>query len=173
MRKTANLKFIGAVAVHSAGLTKQGSSRDIPPRSGYDDTHDRRYGIFVHAVTDAAGRSITYQVSTGEAMTEIKIGDPGRTITGKQTYRISYTITGALNGFADHEELFWNVNGGGWGVPMAAVGAAVVAPRSSVQKVTCFQGPTGSTEPCRAASTADGASFAGTRPFATGEQLSI
>ena len=56
---------------------------------------------------------------------------------------------------------------------MAAVGAAVVAPRSSVQKVTCFQGPTGSTEPCRAASTADGASFAGTRPFATGEQLSI
>ena len=91
IRENGNLNIIEAVDVDFAGLSKHGILRDIPTRYRYDDTRDRRYGIFVHGVTDAAGRSITYQVSTGEAMTEIKIGDPGRTVTCKQTYRIDYT----------------------------------------------------------------------------------
>ena len=41
----------------------------------------------------------------------IKIGDPDRTISGEHTYDIRYRVKGALNGFEDHDELYWNAIG--------------------------------------------------------------
>jgi len=139
IRSNGNLNIVEAIDVDFEGLQKHGIFRIIPMRYRYDDARDRLYGIFVHGVTDATGRALIYQVSKGEAATEIKIGDPARTLSGKQSYRISYTITGALNAFADHDELYWNVNGDKWDVPMSIVSASVVGPAGAIQKVTCFQ----------------------------------
>ena len=36
------------------------------------------------------------------------------TITGRHTYEIVYRVQGAMNGFADHDELFWNAIGDQW-----------------------------------------------------------
>ena len=44
---------------------------------------------------------------------------------------------------------------------------------NGVQRVTCFEGATGSQEPCRSASTATQADYTTTRPLAVGEQLTI
>lgn len=41
----------------------------------------------------------------------IKIGDPGVLVSGTQRYVISYTVDGVLNSFAEHDELYWNVDG--------------------------------------------------------------
>jgi hypothetical protein len=173
IRPNGSLNIVEAIDVDFNGLQKHGIFRIIPTRYRYDDTRDRVYGIFVHAVTDAAGRPLVYQVTKGEAATEIKIGDPARTIAGRQSYRISYTITGALNAFADHDELYWNVNGDRWEVPMSVVTASVTGPAGAIQRIACFEGRTGSTDPCAPANTADRADFRATRPLPPGEQLTV
>src|SRR5207248_10375059 len=73
----------------------------------------------------------------------------------------------------DHDELYWNVTGNQWGVPIAAATASVSAPAGSLQRQTCYQGPNGSTDPCTSALAADTASFASTRPLNPGEGLTL
>ncbi|HEV2010811.1 MAG TPA: DUF2207 domain-containing protein, partial [Candidatus Limnocylindria bacterium] len=174
IRPDGSLAIVESIDVDFDALQKHGILRDIPTRYRYDDTHDRLYRLAVQGVTDGAGRSLPYQVSVGDAVTEIKIGDAARTLGGKQSYRIRYTVAGALNGFADHDELYWNVNGSDWPVPTTTTNATVLAPAvGGLQGVTCFQGATGSTEPCRASIGGNVASFGATRPLGAGEQLTV
>ena len=178
IRPNGNLNIVEAIEVDFRGLEKHGIFRVIPTRYRFDERRDRTYGIFVDGVTDAAGRPLLYQVTTADAATEIKIGDPGRTVSGKQSYRIRYTITGALNAFDDHDELYWNVNGDRWEVPTGSASATVTVPGTAVQRVTCFQGPLGSTEPCTTARSVRGSAGTSTAEFASrslapGEQLSV
>jgi uncharacterized membrane protein len=174
VRADGSLAILESIDVDFDGLQKHGIFRDIPTRYQYDDTRDRLYGLAIQSVTDASGRGLTYQVSASDTITEIKIGDPGRTVSGTQTYRIRYTVAGALNAFADHDELYWNVNGDQWGVPTTIAQANVLVPAVGVlQHVGCFQGPTGATEPCAAGFGGNSASFGSTRRLAPGEQLTI
>jgi uncharacterized membrane protein YgcG len=78
-----------------------------------------------------------------------------------------------LNAFADHDELFWNVDGALWPVPKQAVTAIVNLPPNSFQKAACYQGPTGSRETCASASSDSMVSFNSTRELGSGEQMSI
>ncbi|MEA2661284.1 MAG: hypothetical protein QOH08_856 [Chloroflexota bacterium] len=174
VRADGSLAILESIDVDFDGQQKHGILRDIPTRYRYDDANDRLYRLAVQSVTDGSGRSLTYQVSAGDTITEIKIGDPNRTVTGRQSYRIRYTVAGALNAFADHDELYWNVNGDAWAVPATATSASVIVPApDALQRVTCFQGPTGSTEPCRAAISGNVATFTATRALAPGEQLTL
>lgn len=53
--------------------------------------------------------------SEGDYQT-IKIGSKDEYVDGDQTYRISYTIIGAVNFFSDSSELYLNLTGNGWPV---------------------------------------------------------
>jgi uncharacterized membrane protein len=141
-------------------------------RYPWDDTHVRVYQLQVRSVTDASGKSINYETSDQGASKVIKIGDPNRTVSGRQTYRIRYDVSGAMNAFPDHDELFWNVNGGLWDVRAQAVTASVHAP-AAPQQATCYQGAAGSDEACRITITSSGADFAATRLLAPHGQLTI
>jgi uncharacterized protein (TIGR04222 family) len=173
IRPDGSLAIIETIDVDFGGLEKHGIFRTIPTKYRYNDRQDRTYALSVDSVTDRSGRSWKYQLTRGDAATEIKIGDAARTLSGKQSYRIAYRIDGALNAFPDHDELFWNVNGAEWDVPTRAASASVTAPAGAIQRVTCFEGPAGSTAPCRSTSTADRAELTATRPFAPGEQLTL
>lgn len=173
IRSTGSLAIVEAIDVDFGGLQKHGIFRTIPTRYRYDDRQDRAYALVVDSVTDRTGRPWIYQLTRGDAATEIKIGDPARMLSGKQSYRITYTVNGALNAFPDHDELFWNVTGDRWEVPVRAASASVTAPAGAIQRVTCFEGPTGSTAACRSTSAVDRAEFTATRPFAPGEQLTV
>jgi hypothetical protein len=172
IRSDGSFDVLEAIDVDFAGLQKHSIFSTIPTRYRYDDQHDRVYRLTVLSVADGAGRGVQYQVNSLDTATEIKIGDPGRTVSGKQSYRIRYRVSGALNAFADHDELYWNVNGAHWDVGTTATSATVDAPAGAIQKVACFQGPAGSTEPCREATLAGPAQFA-SRALASGEQLTI
>jgi len=132
IRPDGTLAIVESIDVDFSGLQKHGILRDIPIRYRYDETRDRRYRLNVNGVTDASGNGVPYQVSAGDAVTEIKIGDPGRTVSGRQGYRIAYTVAGALNAFPDHDELYWNVNGADWAVPTTAAVATVLTPAVGV-----------------------------------------
>lgn len=172
IQKDSSLHIVEAIDADFGPLQKHGIFRTIPVRYRWDDTHVRVYQLQVRSVTDAAGKGIRYETSDQGAFKEIKIGDPNRTVSGKQTYRITYDVSGAMNAFSDHDELFWNVNGGSWDVRAQAVTATVHAP-AALTRAACYQGASGSDEACRFTTSSSGAEFAATRPFAPRGQLTI
>ena len=154
---------------------RHGIFRDIPVRYQWDPDPKmvRVYEIDVQSVKDANGRGLTYATSNDGASFRIKIGDADRTVLGKQTYRITYRVRGALNSFADHDELFWNVNGGDWAVPMRVVNATVHTAFDAFTAVTCFEGPLGSKKPCQSSFGPQRAAFSPTAALPVGGQLTI
>jgi uncharacterized membrane protein YgcG len=153
------------------GNQRHGIFRQIPARFHYDDTHDRVYPINNVSVSmDDTG--VPVERSTQDSYVTLKIGDPNRTVTGSHRYVISYAVKGALNGFPDHQELFWNAVGTEWTVPIAAATATVTGP-AEITRVGCFAGPAGSQLACQTAtSQGDTASF-GQSSLNGGEGLTV
>jgi len=172
IQSDGSLRFAEAIDVDFRGLVKHGIYRDITAVLIFDDTNNRQYPVRMDAVTTADGRAHQVQSSMEGSNRRFRIGDPNRTISGKETYRLAYTVDGALNGFADHDELFWNAVGP-WPVQTDRATVTVSAPSGAIQRVECFQGPAGSREPCDARFTADEATFAATRPLVEQERLTV
>jgi uncharacterized protein (TIGR04222 family) len=139
-------------------VPKHGIFRDVPVRFDYapKSNHDRVYPLDVVSVRTSEGTPAEYTLESGDSngigLRRIKIGDPDRTISGRHTYDITYTLRGVLNGFEDHDELFLNAIGPGWTVPIERAAVTVEAP-GDITRVGCFSGPVGSSLPC---GTADG-----------------
>lgn len=125
---------------------RHGIFRDIPTRYTADgETYD--IPLEVVSVTDGNGQPWEYQVIKNAYSIRIKIGDPDKEITGAQTYVIEYGAVGALRYFADHDELYWNVTGNEWQVPIRRVTAVVRLPEgiaATDMRLKCFTGPVGS-----------------------------
>lgn len=137
-------------------VAKHGIFRDIPERLHYDDTYDRIYRIEVVSVK-AVGAPAGYEVEhQGGGILHIRIGDPDVTVSGEHVYTIVYRVDGALNGFPDHDELYWNAIGADWSVPIDEASARVTGP-APVTKVACFTGSVGSTLGCAKAVIKNGA----------------
>jgi uncharacterized membrane protein YgcG len=154
---------------------RHGIFREIPVRYQWDPDPKmvRVYQVDVRSVRDANGGALRYETSNNGANLRIKIGDADKLVVGKQTYRISYAVRGALNPFADHDELFWNVNGGDWSVPMRVVSATVRAAFDAFTSVTCFEGPLGSQRACQSSFAPQRAAFTATTALPVGSQLTI
>ena len=163
-----------AIDVDFGSLQRHGIFRDIPVVYDWPDKPRtvRVYDLSVLSVRDGVGRPLTYSTSRQGAMEEIKIGDPDRTVSGVQRYQISYSVVGVLNAFADHDELFWNVTGGQWSVPIAA-STATVSAASPFTAVTCYVGYEGSRDACRSTLSGTRATFASGRGLSPGEQLTV
>ena len=139
---------------------RHGIFRDIPDRFGFDDEHDRIYPIDVVSVTASEGTPSGYEVLHESGRFRIRVGDPDRTITGTHTYTLAYRVEGALNGFPDHDELYWNAIGDEWGATIERASVRVTAP-GPIERVACYAGPAGSSLPCETAEAeGDTATFA-------------
>jgi len=166
------LRVVEAIDVDFRGLRRHGLFRDVPFLLEFDRGHLRRYPIkLVGAATGEGGR-LPVKVSEEGALERFRIGDPDRTVTGRNRYRLAYTVRDALNGFSDHDELYWNATGA-WPVPVEAASVVVTVPAGSLQRVGCFEGPKGSDAPCRAEFDGNRARFSATRPLAAGDQVTI
>lgn len=149
-----------------------GIFRTIPTRFFHDDVNDRIYPIEDVSVTATGGAPTDTEVSQEGSATVIRVGDPDVEISGRHTYTLAYRVEGALNGFADHDELYWNAIGDEWDVPIEGAVVTVHTP-TGIRRVTCFQGYAGSTEPCRAKQEGPTATFAPGRGLQPREGLSI
>jgi uncharacterized membrane protein YgcG len=167
------LDTLEAIDVNFRNLERRGVFRDLHYRFTYDEANDREYEITLGPVTTADGRP--HQVLDtfeGESIRRFRIGDPNRSLSGRQTYRIAYRTAFGLNGFPEHDELYWNATGT-WPVTITRATAVVVGPAGAVTRVACYQGRRGSTEPCDASFSSAKAAFAATRPLKEGEQMTI
>lgn len=126
---------------------RHGIFRTIPVRFPHDNKYDRVYRISDVEVQTASGTPGQVEISDSGSNKVFKIGDPDKTITGRHVYEIRYRVRGALNGFEDHDELYWNALGNDWSVSVLESSASVRAP-APITRVACFAGPDGSTLPC-------------------------
>jgi uncharacterized membrane protein YgcG len=175
----------GRVLVHESidvdfdGLSRHGIYRDIQKLFAYDAARLREYLIDLTSVTTGAGQPLRVKTITEDALIRFQIGDPDRTVSGKQTYRLEYTIAGALNGFSDHDELYWNASGI-WPVPIRAAQVVVRAPDGAINRTRCLQGPLGpeaaeggDTPACRSEIRNGEARYTSLVPITPGDQMTV
>lgn len=124
-----------------------GIYRDIYPYS----SQDRKMNIERVTVVNEVGQAQPFKLSSG-TNTRIKIGDPDTTFTGQRVYVIRYHATRAIAQFKDFDEIYWNVTGNEWGMPIYEVEASVTLPTgATLLQSACYFGPAGSTNKCGAA----------------------
>ena len=150
---------------------RHGIFRVIPVRLRYNGTYDRIYEIGVQSV-DSPDAPAQYTVDNNGSYLSIKIGDPNQTVTGEHTYTLTYLVRGSLNAFADHDELYWNVVGNQWDVPIDQATVQVSAP-TAVTRVACYAGPAGSTGTCQQAAITGGVASFGQAGLGPGDGLTV
>ncbi|NCU21736.1 DUF2207 domain-containing protein, partial [Candidatus Falkowbacteria bacterium] len=89
-------------------------------------------------------------------------------------YALTYRTTRQLGFFSDHDELYWNVNGNGWRLPLDRVGCEVHLPEgATVREAVAYEGLRGSTALRRFAGGGKSIVLTSSRPYAPGEGLTI
>lgn len=159
----------------------------------YDFTSLKRHGIFRTipikynarggnfslrindiSVTDESGHNRPFATTQQGRNKEIKIGDPNKYVSGKQTYVISYTIKRAINQTNIHDELYWNSTGIDWTVPISNATTVVTLPdNTKATDVFCYQGPFGNSTPCKSAIEKNGIATFSATTIGNGSGLTV
>jgi uncharacterized membrane protein len=123
-------------------ISKHGIYRYIPIRYNRDNVS---YTAKVKniKIQDEKGRAISYSKITSGGNVELKIGDADITFVGKKTYVISYDVENALQEFEDHDELYWDITGEGWQIPIYQSQATIKSNVAEIVDVVCYSGPFG------------------------------
>lgn len=139
-------KITETIEADFGSVAKHGIFRDIPYQ--YQSGNDTLYTSVDVWGVERDGVKEPYETDLISGYTRLKIGDADAAITGKHTYVVTYFASGVLRGFEGYDELYWNVTGNGWDVPIDQASATVTLPRQGIIKLACYQGETGSTEEC-------------------------
>jgi uncharacterized membrane protein YgcG len=167
-----------SITVIAAGRQiRHGIFRDFP--TSYSDALNNHYVVGFHmlsATCDSAEESFRVEdYSNGK---RIYLGDANLFVaSGVHVYTITYTTNRQLGFFKDHDELFWNVTGVGWGFPIQTASATVhlppVIPAAQIQ-LSGFTGRQSSRQSELTTATENSAfQFVTTRPLAPREGLTI
>ena len=134
-----------------------------PTRVPYDEEQDRLFEYHDVTASSPSGAPAGLHREDQDDAVVLRIGNEDiGDVSGVQTYVVSFTVDGWINpANAEHsgDELYWNVIGAGWEIPISGVDVTVTGP-ADVEGAVCFAGPTGSTDPCTSAdASGDSATF--------------
>lgn len=151
IQESGVVRIVETISVDFAELEKHGIYRDIPYR--YTDEQGEEIYTDV-TVTEVLidGEEAPYDTTRTDGYVQLKIGDADEVISGAHTYRITYDATGILSAYEDYDELYWNVTGNGWGVPILTSSASITLPREGIQTISCYVGEYGEPGVCTQAS---------------------
>ncbi len=104
--------------------------------------------IHINQVSSDTGAPTQFTTSMQNGNEVLKIGDSNTTVTGAQEYTIDYTIDNVISFYADHDELYWDVNGDQWNQPFTRVHATMRLPAglSITKPPVCYTGAFGTTD---------------------------
>jgi uncharacterized membrane protein len=102
-------------------------------------------GVKLLDATDSQGRPLRVQASRQRHYIKYKIWVPGAQ-NATRTINLHYVASNGLRFFEDHDELYWNVTGDEWDVPIEAATARIELPRAATGvRAIAFNGAYGST----------------------------
>jgi uncharacterized membrane protein len=115
------------IQVHFIGGPWHGLYRTIPVE--YVTPQGMNYSLFldVKSVTDAGSNRLKFETSRVRHYRKLKIYVPNAD-NSTQTISIEYTVSDTLRFFEDHDELYWNVTGDEWDVPIQSASARIILP---------------------------------------------
>jgi uncharacterized membrane protein len=132
------------IEAHFIGGPWHGLYRSIPIE--YVTPQGLNYTLFlsVKNVTGGNGHRLKFDSSRVRHYRKLKIYIPNAD-DSLQTINIEYTITDAIKFFEDHDELYWNVTGDEWDVPIESARASIVLPAGASNiRANTFTGAYGS-----------------------------
>src|SRR5215472_551822 len=118
------------IQAHFLGGPWHGLYRTIPVE--YVTPQGVNYALFlkVKSITDADGNRLKFETSRERHYQKLKIYIPDAD-NSTQTIAIEYTVPDALRFFEDHVELYWNVTGDEWDVPIQSATARIILPENT------------------------------------------
>lgn len=139
-----SVTVIETIDVDFRNLQKHGIYRTIPVsyRTQYGNNLNIRFQL--NSVTDRGGARLPVSQSRDGTDVQLKIGDPERTVSGRQSYVLRYTASRVITRPNEQAEFYWNATGNDWPVTIRNASVRVAAPDGSVLETICFTGYTGS-----------------------------
>jgi len=118
------------IQAHFLGGPWHGLYRTIPVE--YVTPQGLNYSLFldVKHITDGSGHALKYETSRERHYLKLKIYVPDAD-NSTQNISIEYWVSDALRFFEDHDELYWNVTGDEWDIPIEAASARIVLPEGT------------------------------------------
>src|SRR5947207_3122499 len=118
------------IQVHFIGGPWHGLYRTIPVE--YVTPQGLNYSLFlnVKSVTDADGNRLKFETSRVRHYRKLKIYVPNAD-NSTHSISIEYTVSDALRFFEDHDELYWNVTGDEWDVPIQSASTRIILPEAA------------------------------------------
>jgi uncharacterized membrane protein len=142
--RNGTIDVIETIRTHFIGGPWHGLYRSIPVE--YVTPQGLNYTLFldVKQVTDGNGHHLKFDSSRVRHYRKLKIYIPDAD-NSVQTIAIQYTISDAIKFFEDHDELYWNVTGDEWDVPIQSAHAKIILPSGASDiRATAFTGVYGS-----------------------------
>ncbi len=145
------------------------------------DGRAERLDVDVTGVTDEGGRELRYETTDeGRWARRFQIWVPGAE-DATRTVVLRYVVHNAIRFFEEDsatgllDELYWNVTGNEWEIPIEAASARVVLPPGALPTQSAgYTGPAGSTERAVRIETSGGEiGFTASRSLAPGEGLTV
>lgn len=112
-------------------------------------TNDYRIELKLSRVVDEKGEPYEVEKVLSGQKVNIRIGSPSYTMTGRHIITVQYLVRKGINFFDGAPEIFWNVTGHDWHVPIARVTCTIHPPpgvRASSIRYSCFAGRHGTKE---------------------------
>lgn len=134
MQVTENIRVVA-----NNTTIKHGIYRDFPTM--YSDANGYRYTVGFSVVSvKRDGNPEPFSIENLANGKRVRIGDASVVLSpGVYEYQIVYTTNRQLGFFADHDELYWNVTGNGWGYPIEQVLASVTLPKNiPTERITTY-----------------------------------
>jgi uncharacterized membrane protein len=118
------------IQAHFIGGPWHGLYRTIPVE--YVTPQGLNYTLFldIKRITDSSGRSLKYESSRVRQYRKLKIYVPDAD-NSSRTISIEYSVSDALKFFDDHDELYWNVTGDEWDIPIQSASARIILPEGT------------------------------------------
>ena len=178
VRQDASMDVTETIRVLAQGFEiKHGIIREFPTRYKDAEGNPVEVGFRVKEVR-RDGVPEQYAVGAMANGVSIRIGSPDVYVEpGEHTYTIIYTTTRQLGFFSGYDELYWNVTGNGWDMPIDEAGAVVSLPEGiggGDVKTTAYTGGYGTRGADYTAGVTSGrAEFHTTHALARSEGLTI
>ncbi|HML52740.1 MAG TPA: DUF2207 domain-containing protein [Solidesulfovibrio magneticus] len=171
-----DLTVVETLRVMAAGQSiRQGIVREFPTRYDMPGGKTVTTGFKVLRVR-RDGRGEDYHTETAGNGVKVYMGKKGRLLDpGEHTYELTYATDDQIGQFADFDELYWNVTGNGWRLPIDQASTTIfLPPGAQPGQWAAYTGPAGAKGRDFTAHTGPGTFFCQTtKPLPPGSGLTV